>query len=133
MGALFGASKEPLGEIGAILRAAYAEDVESLRLEHLREAAAIDRRFENYSEQSEDDENFDEVLEADYNFWLKYSERLISRWSKKPEGLCAMFGCGRRVRRFAWHGACPEHHHGDRYSARCRPIKLLPGAEYFLQ
>ena len=44
MGAFVGACRHPLGEICAILRAQYAEDVESLRLEYVREADALSAR-----------------------------------------------------------------------------------------
>ena len=98
----------------------------------LREADALDRRSDRDWGMPENpaETDWDPDLEMAHYTWMKYSARLTARWRERPKGWCSRFGCGGRVHRFAWHGACPEHH-DKKYSAESRPIQLLPSPEYF--
>ena len=130
MGAFVGACRHPLGGIGAILRAQYAEDVESLRLEYVREADALSARTDEewgiVTKMDDEAAEFWELHDA-YAYWLKYGARVREWWSGRvrPGAPCAFHGCHQRVRLVALNPACPEHHLAG-YGASYRPVRLLP-------
>ena len=130
MGAFVGACKHPLGEIGAILRAQYSDDVESLRFEYAQEASAISARTDEEWGIAEDaDDKVDDYWELRdaHTYWIKYGAQVRDWWSGRvrPGEPCAFHGCQRRVHQFALNPACPDHHLAG-YGASYRPVRLLP-------
>ena len=130
MGAFAAACRHPLGEISAIMHAQYAEGVDSLRLEYVREAEALSARTMDewgITEDMDDEaDNYWELQDA-HTYWLKYGARVCEWWSGRirPGAPCFFHGCHRRVHRFALNPACPEHHLAG-YGASYRPVRRLP-------